>query len=233
MPKAAAAGWGGRLDRGHIADTVLARGGVRWEAVVRGSWGWRVRSVKRGGGRFFCPLEGADREYVRSEVRRWLAPFGMPLLPFHHLGDYIACADCQQTFTDDVLEMITTHELAERLEWAALALLNSIVVRSGDSDASRVAAERELRRFVRQPFAAHVSFEPPALVDVVEALGAAAVHMDPLGRRDLFAAAVRVAHVHGSLTGPGFAALHAAGGALRLPMSVVRSLIVTAGVPAD
>lgn len=196
---------------------------------MRGSLGWRVRSTKSGGGTFFCPLEGGDRTYVRTEVRRWLAPFGLPIVPYHHLGDYVRCTGCQQTFTEDVLEILTTEEFAVRLETAASALLSVIVLRSGDSDRCRVAAERELRRFVRHPFAAHVSFDPPSLVQVVELLGASAVHMEEVGRRDIFAAAVRVAHTEGVLSGSSFAALHAAGGALRLPISMVRSLIVTAG----
>ncbi|HSJ28892.1 MAG TPA: hypothetical protein VLB67_11820 [Acidimicrobiia bacterium] len=200
---------------------------------MKGSWGWRVRSTPNGGGRFFCPLEGGDREYQRSEVRRWLAPFGMPLLRSHQLGDYIRCSGCRQTFTAEVLEILTTAEMSARLERAAVSLLSTIVVRSGDSDLSRVAAERELRRFVRHPFAAHVAFEPPPLSDVVEIVASAAVHMDHLGRKDLLAAAVRVAHVHGSITSAAFATLHAAGGALRLPMTTVRSLIVTAGATAD
>ena len=199
---------------------------------MKGSFGWRVRSTPGGGGRFFCPLEGGDRNYIRSEVRRWLAPFGVPIFPSHRLGDYVRCTECKQTFTADVLEIVTTDSLAERLEKAAVWLLSTIVVRSGDSDATRVVAERELRRFVRHPFAAHTN-EPPKLNEVVEAVSAASVHMEQLGRRDLFAAAVRVAHVHGGLTSASFAALHAFGGALRLPMSTVRSLIITAGVPAD
>ncbi len=196
---------------------------------MRGSFGWRVRSTRNGGGTFFCPLEGGDRTYVRTEVRRWLAPFGFPIAPYHHLGDYVRCSGCQQTFTEDVLEILTTEELALRLERAVVAFLSVIVARSGDSDLCRVTAERELRRFVSHPFATHVSFEPPNLVQVVELLGAAAVHMEEVGRRDIFAAAVRVAHSEGALTGSSFAALHAAGGALRLPISIVRSLIVTAG----
>ena len=196
---------------------------------MRGSLCWRVRSTRSGEGSFFCPLEGGDRTYVRTEVRRWLAPFGFPIWPYHHLGDYVRCCGCQQTFTDDVLEILTTEELAVRLERAAASLLSVIVARSGDSDRSRVAAEREMRSFVRHPFAAHVSFDPLSLVQVVELLGASAVHMEEVGRRDIFAAAVRVAHTEGALTGSSFAALHAAGGALRLPISMVRSLIVTAG----
>ena len=200
---------------------------------MKGSLGWRVRSTPDGGGKFFCPLEGGDRDYIRSQVRRWLAPFGIPLFPSHRLGDYVRCSGCKQTFTAEVLEIITTDELSDGLERAAVWVLSTIVARSGDSDASRVAAERELRRFVRHPFAAHASVEPPKLSQVVEAVSSAAVHMELLGRRDLFAAAVRVAHADGGLTGASFAALHAVGGALRLPMSTVRSLIITAGVPAD
>lgn len=162
-----------------------------------------------------------------------MAPFGLPLFPSHHLGDYVRCAECQQTFTADVLEIVTNAELSERLEQAAVWLLATIVVRSGDSDETRVAAERELRPFVRHPFAAHASIEPPRLSDVVEGLSRAAVHMEQPGRKNLLAAAVRVAHIHGGLTAASFAALHAAGGALRLPMTTVRSLIVAAGVPAD
>ena len=162
-----------------------------------------------------------------------MAPFGIPLFPSHRLGDYVRCGDCKQTFTAEVLEIVTTDELSHRLELAAVWLLSTIVVRSGDSDATRVAAERELRRFVRHPFAAHASVEPPGLSEVVEKVSSIAVHMEPVGRRDMFAAAVRVAHVHGGMTAASFAALHAVGGALRLPMSTVRSVIVTAGVSAD
>ncbi|MEX1004855.1 MAG: hypothetical protein WD990_14055 [Acidimicrobiia bacterium] len=162
-----------------------------------------------------------------------MAPFGIPLFPSHRLGDYVRCSDCRQTFTAEVLEIVTTGELSQRLEKAAVWLLSTMVIRSGDSDITRVAAERELRRFVRHPFSAHTSVEPPGLSAVVEAVSAIAVHMEPVGRRDLFAAAVRVAHVHGGMTAASFAALHAMGGALRLPMSTVRSVIVTAGVPAD
>lgn len=199
---------------------------------MKGSLGWRVRSTPGSGGRFFCPLEGGDRAYIRSHVRRWMAPFGIPLFPSHRLGDYVRCVECGQTFTADVLEILTTAELSERLERAAVWFLSTIVTRSGDSDATRVAAERELLRFVRHPFAAHAPTGTPRLEEVVEVVGAAAVHMDTVGRRDLFAAGVRVAHVDGTLTGASFAALHAVGGALRLPMSTVRTLIVTAGVAA-
>jgi hypothetical protein len=200
---------------------------------VRGSWLWRVRSTTNGGGRFFCPLEGADREYVRSQVRRWFAPRGVALFACHRLGDYVRCENCQQTFTEEVLEIVTTFELSERLERAAVWLLSTVVLRSGDSDQSRVVAERELRRFVRHPFSAHTSIEVPHLVDVMAALSSAAVHMETLGRTELFAAAVRVAHAHGPMTSAAFAALHAAGGALRLPVGTVRSLIVSAGVLTD
>lgn len=162
-----------------------------------------------------------------------MAPFGIPLFPSHLLGDYVRCSDCKQTFTAEVLEIVTTDELSQRLELAAVWLLSTIVVRSGDSDSTRVAAERELRRFVRHPFAAHASVEPPRLSAVVEQVSSMSVHMEPVGRRDMFAAAVRVAHVHGGMTAASFAALHAVGGALRLPMSTVRSVIVTAGVSAD
>lgn len=162
-----------------------------------------------------------------------MAPFGIPLFPSHRLGDYVRCTGCKQTFTGDVLEIVTTEDMSARLERAAVWLLATIVARSGDSDETRVVAERELRRFVRHPFTAHASIEPLRLDQVVEVVAAAAVNMEHLGRRDLFASAVRVAHVHGGITAASFAALHAVGGALRLPMSTVRSLIVTAGVPAD
>lgn len=223
----------GLLDRGDIADTVFFGAGQHWEAVVKGSLGWRVRSTPGSGGRFFCPLEGGDRTYIRSQVRRWMAPFGIPLFPSHRLGDYVRCGDCGQTFTAEVLEILTTAELSERLERAAVSFLSTIVTRSGDSDATRVAAERELLRFVRHPFAAHAPTGSARLEEVVEVVAAAAAHMETVARRDLFAAGVRVAHVHGNLTGASFAALHAVGGALRLPMSTVRTLIVTAGVAAD
>lgn len=197
---------------------------------MKGSLGWRVRSSPGNGGRFFCPLEGGDRDYIRSDVRRWFAPFGFPLWPSHRLGEYVRCTECKQTFTAEVLEILTTEELSLRLERAALVLLSTVVSRSGDTDLARAAAERELRLYVRHPYTAHVAGEAWKLDEVVDAVSAAAVHMEHLGRRSLFAAAVRVAHVNGGLTSQAFAALHAAGGALRLPMPTIRTLIVSAGV---
>ena len=196
---------------------------------MKGSLGWRVRSSPGGGGRFFCPLEGGDRDYIRSDVRRWFAPFGVPLWPSHRLGEYVRCADCKQTFTAEVLEILTTEEMSLRLERAALVLLSTVVSRSGDSDLARAAAERELRGYVRHPYTAHVAGQAWKLEELVDAVSAAAVNMEHLGRRGLFAAAVRVAHVNGGLTSQAFAALHAAGGALRLPMPTIRTLIVSAG----
>lgn len=196
---------------------------------MKGSLGWRVRSSPGDGGRFFCPLEGGDRDYIRSDVRRWFAPFGIPLWASHRLGEYVRCVECQQTFTTEVLEIVTTEELSVRLERAAIMLLSTVVRRSGDSDFARAAAERELRGYVRHPYDAHVSGHAWKLEDVVQAVSAASVHMAHLGRRNLFAAAVRVAHVNGGLTSQAFAALHAAGGALRLPMPTIRNVIVSAG----
>ncbi|MFP5332510.1 MAG: hypothetical protein ACLGHX_09160 [Acidimicrobiia bacterium] len=197
---------------------------------MKGSLGWRVRSSPGNGGRFFCPLEGGDRDYIRSDVRRWFAPFGIPLWSSHRLGEYIRCVECQQTFTTEVLEILTTEEMSIRLERAAVMLLSTMAARSGDSDTVREVAERELRRYVRHPFTAHVGGEAWKLEDLVEAVSSAAVNMEHLGRRGLFAAAVRVAHANGSLTSQAFAALHAAGGALRLPMPTIRTLIISAGV---
>ena len=197
---------------------------------MKGSLGWRVRSSPGSGGRFFCPLESGDRDYIRSDVRRWFAPFGVPLWPSHRLGEYVRCTECKQTFTAEVLEIITTEEMSLRLERAAVVLLSTVVSRSGDTDQARAAAERELRAYVRHPYSAHVAGAAWKLEDVVDAVSAAAVHMEHLGRRGLFAAAVRVAHVNGGLTSQAFAALHAAGGALRLPMPTIRTLIVSAGV---
>jgi hypothetical protein len=202
-------------------------------AGVSDSLGWRVRSTVSGGGLFFCPLEGADRQYVRTQVRRWLAPFGMPLIPYHRLGDYIRCTECHRSFTDDVLEIATTHELSVGLEKAAVGLLSLVVVRLGGGDGARAIAEGELRRFVRRSTGNALEMPAPDLVGVVERLSSVCAHLEMPGRRDLLAAAVRVAYSEGVLNGPNFAALHAAGGALRLPMATVRSLIVSAGVRAD
>lgn len=197
---------------------------------MKGSLGWRVRSSPGSGGRFFCPLEGGDRDYIRSDVRRWFAPFGVPLWPSHRLGEYVRCAECKQTFTAEVLEILTTEEMSLRLERAAVVLLSTVVSRSGDTDLARAAAERELRLYVRHPYTAHVAGQAWKLEELVSAVSAAAVNMEHVGRRGLFAAAVRVAHVNGGLTSQAFAALHAAGGALRLPMPTIRTLIVSAGV---
>lgn len=194
---------------------------------------FRVRSSVTGNGTFFCPLEGADRSYVRSQVRRWFAPLGIPLIPWNRLGDYIRCAECHQTFTDDVLDIVTTHELSTTLETAAVGLISTIIHRSDSDRGVERAGRRELQRFVRDPERIELALPPPELVDVVEALTRAAVNMEEAGRRDLFAAAVRVAHADAPLSGPNFAVLHAAGGGLRIPMPDVRALIVSQGVPID
>ncbi|MDX1448071.1 MAG: hypothetical protein R3246_03320 [Acidimicrobiia bacterium] len=193
---------------------------------MKGSLGWRVRSSPGGGGRFFCPLEGGDRDYIRSEVRRWFAPFGFALWPSHRLGEYVRCEECKQTFTAEVLEIVTTEEMSLRLERAAVVLLSTVAARSGDGDETRAVAEQELRRYVRHPYSAHVAGAAWKLEEVVEAVSAAAVQMEQIGRRGLFASAARVAHTNGGLTAQAFAALHAAGGALRLPMPTIRTLIV-------
>lgn len=194
---------------------------------------WTVRSTTTGAGTFFCPLEGADRPYDRTEVRRWFAPLGFPVVPWNRLGDYIRCGDCHQTFTEDVLDIITTHELAVGLEEAAVGLISTVVHRSDGAAEVDETASLELRRFVRHPGRTLLRTPPPELVDVVEALNRAAMNMEEAGRRDLFAAAVRVAHAGGPLSAPNFAVLHAAGGGLRIPMPQVRALIVSQGVQFD
>lgn len=194
---------------------------------------WRVRSVVVDYGTFFCPIEGADRPYVRTEVRRWLAPLGLPLVARARLGEYVQCSECGQSFTEEVLAIVTTEALGSRLETAALALVSAVVERSGGGRDVRSTASSELVRFVGDPRRSVLETPAPALAVVVERLSAAAVHMEELGRRDLFAAAVRVAFAGGDLNAPNFAALHAAGGALRLPVRTIRTLIVSAGARAE
>jgi len=176
-------------------------------------------------------MEGADRPYVRTEVRRWFAPFGIPMVPRSALGEYVRCGDCDQTFTDDVLDIVTTDELSRTLEEAAVGLISLVVQRSGGGETVRRAATVELRRFVRGPRSPEIRIVE--IARVVDCLVAAAVNMEESGRLQLLAAAVRVAHASGSLTDRNFAALHAAGGGLRVPMKTVRALILSEGVRAD
>lgn len=98
-----------------------------------------VRSTTVGATAMFCPTCGGDRAAEVREGRRWLRFGRLALVPLRRSGRHLTCTACGTTHEVDVLDRLTTAELAHRL-LTVTHQLTVMTVRAGDP------ADRDLRR---------------------------------------------------------------------------------------
>jgi len=76
-------------------------------------YGTRGLTLTGASGDFLCPSCGGEQPYKRKKVRRFFTLYFIPLIPLDLLGEYIECANCKNTYNDNVLELAASAE-AER-----------------------------------------------------------------------------------------------------------------------
>lgn len=87
----------------------------------------------------FCPTCGGDRTAEVCGGRRRVTVCGTAILPWTHSGDHVRCTSCGQRHPTDILDVVTSAELSDRLVDLTRAL-TAMTVRAGDS------SDRDLRR---------------------------------------------------------------------------------------
>ena len=192
--------------------------------------GWRLRSVIVDAGLFHCPIDGGDRFYDLTDVRRWFTVFGLPVVPGRRLGRYVICVGCGSSYTEEVLAIPTAAEMLERFEAASLTLMRELYRRTGDDARCRAAILKSARKVIapERSLIDVMTGETLTVDEFAKTLTKAAEFMDLLGRQRLISVAIgavtrdlRIGDGHQEL-------LELAGTALLLPPATVRKLITTA-----
>lgn len=197
---------------------------------MRNTAGWRLRSTIVDAGLFHCPIDGGDRYYDLTDVRRWFAPFGLPLFPGRRLGKYVICVGCGSSYTEDVLVIPTAAEMIDRFESATLTLMRELYAASAEEPKTRATILKASRRVIAPE---------RSLIDVMAAteitaeefartLTLAAEYMDLIGRQRLIEVAIAAVTLDRRIIPAHQDVLLAAGAALLLPASTVRKLILIA-----
>ncbi|MFF4171945.1 TerB family tellurite resistance protein [Streptomyces sp. NPDC001744] len=206
-----------------------------------------------GDGEFFCEECGGDRNYRRRTGRRRFAVLGVPVLPRGRTGPVVECAACHTRFGTEVLGRPTTGRfsamLRDGVHTAALAVLVaggtgsratleqavSAVRSAGFTECTAVqlvdlveALEADTGRFMPE-----VSPEGALLtIELHEALGPLAPHLEPSGRESILLQAARIALADGAYTPAETEVLGTVGDALALaPGDVARLLASARTVP--
>jgi hypothetical protein len=68
-------------------------------------YGWRGITSTKEQGDFFCPACGGEqRPYKLKSVRRFFTLYFIPVIPLDHLGKYVECGGCKNSFDETILE---------------------------------------------------------------------------------------------------------------------------------
>lgn len=86
-------------------------------------------------GSFYCPDEGAERDYEIKTARRWFSIFYIPLIPRDELGTYLECGGCGQQYKESVLKS-PTPESREKTYAAGLRAAMAVVLREHEGSAA-------------------------------------------------------------------------------------------------
>jgi hypothetical protein len=196
---------------------------------MRASTGWRLRSTIVDSGLFHCPIDGGDRFYDLTDVRRWFMPFGLALIPGRRLGKYVVCVGCGSSYTEDVLVIPTAAEMLDRFERAALALMQALYSASGEDPKARARVLKAARGVISPE---------RSLVDVMVAgcdlgelesmLRGTAEFMDVIGREHLLRVGIGAVARDRRIASCHLDVLERAGAGLLLPNTTVDRLITTA-----
>ncbi|QKW06388.1 TerB family tellurite resistance protein [Streptomyces sp. NA04227] len=205
-----------------------------------------------GDGEFFCPGCGGDRNYQRRNGRRFLALFGIPMLPRGTAAPVIECVACQERFSTDVLDHPTTHRLTAMLRDAVQAVTLASLVAGGTTAPALDTAVRVLRgagvndcpgarlRELAEALNDEVtsvrggsdSCEAGLAVELHEALAPLAPYLAGAGREAILLHGARVALADGPYTPAERAVLCAVGQALTIDVEDVERLLTAARTPS-
>jgi uncharacterized membrane protein len=195
---------------------------------VLGFCGTRVRCTTLDSGTVFCPGCGGDRRYRRRFARRWLAVFGVAVLPLAALAEVIECDGCGGTYGEEVLAEPTSGQLTAILQQAMRALVTA-VLRAGDptEDRARALAVAAVAGVGATGFddAALARALATVPADVSAYLRPLADQLEVAGREALLARAVTIAAAGGPLSESQRATLRVVGAALELSPAHVHGVV--------
>lgn len=197
---------------------------------MRKSAGWRLRSTIVDSGLFHCPIDGGDRFYDLTDVRRWFMPFGFAVFAGRRLGKYVVCAGCGSSYTEDVLVIPTAAEMLDRFETAGLILMKSLYSASGSEPHTRAYVLKAARQVIAPDRSLVDVMVPPgdSGTDFEHSLRRAAEFMDVVGRTRLLDLAIQAVARDRRISPEHQDVLERAGSALMLSATTVDQLISAA-----
>ena len=110
--------------------------------------GFRVIFRTLSTGLFFCPKEGADRNYRLRRAQRFFTIFFIPVIPLKKLGTLVECEGCQSQFDEGVLEKPTFAKRSESLDQMARRGVVSLLRAGTVSSTGREQAVRLVSNYV-------------------------------------------------------------------------------------
>lgn len=176
---------------------------------------------------FWCPIEGGDRQYQRLHSGR-LESLLSRVDPdrFDPTEGLLECVGCDAKFDVAVLDVLTNHEMAKRIDVAARVLFGSLIKATpGDPEVRDSALDAMIPYVIRAGSASD-------LIDVVELSGGD----DPLravtqvlsdeARHQMLHRAIEVSVSGGRIRARHLGLLVQAGEALGVSQSWIRSRII-------
>lgn len=175
---------------------------------------------------FWCPIEGGDRKFETVSSGRIGSLLSKMDPERFESESLLQCKGCETTFDSAVLDVLTNHEMAKRIDLAARALFGSLIKATpGDQDV-RASALDAMIPYVIRPGSAADLIDIDDLADHGDPLRDVAAVLEPTARRLLMQRAIDVSVTGGRIRARHLGALVQAGDALGVSQQWIRSRIV-------
>ena len=175
---------------------------------------------------FHCPIEGGDRRYERSSPGR-LGHLLSKVDP-ERFDDpsLIECQGCDTSFDSAVLDVLTNHEMARRIDIAARSLFGSLIRATPGDQQIRSAAFDAMLHYVIRSGPDADSIDVDELSEGVDPLRDLANVLHKAARLAMMERAIEVAVSGGRIRARHLSILVHAGEALGVSQRWIRSRIV-------
>lgn len=175
---------------------------------------------------FHCPIEGGDRQFERLSPGR-LGHLLSKVDP-ERFDDpsLIECKGCQTSFDSAVLDVVTNHEMARRIDAAARSFFGSLIRATPADEQIRSAAFEAMLYYVIRTGPDINSIDIDEVTEEVDPLRDLADVLHKSARLVMMERAIRVAVAGGRIRARHLSILVHAGEALGVSQRWIRSRIV-------
>ncbi len=175
---------------------------------------------------FWCPIEGGDRKYESVSAGKIGSILSKVDPERFENESLLRCETCDTTFDSAVLDVLTNHEMAKRIDLAARFLFGSLIrATPGDQDV-RAGALDAMMPYVIRPGSAADMIEVDDLAERNDPLRDVAAVLEPGACHVLMQRAIDVSVTGGRIRARHLGVLVQAGEALGVSQQWIRSRIV-------